>query len=204
MHFPDGSGYTHLQSIEAACQAGVKWVQLRVKDKPIAEVKRLAEEAKAVCHLWGARLIINDYPQIAREVGADGLHLGKEDMPIEQARQLVGNMLIGQTANTFEDVWRHFLGGAAYVGLGPFAFTTTKQKLSPILGLEGYRQIMQRCREEGINIPIIAIGGIELKNIPAIMQTGVWGVAVSSLLTTAKNMNSTTAAIHQILDRQET
>ncbi|AHM61333.1 thiamine-phosphate pyrophosphorylase [Flammeovirgaceae bacterium 311] len=193
-------GHTHLQCIEAACQAGVKWVQLRVKDKPLAEAKRLAEDAKSICLQWGTRLIINDYPQIAEEIGADGLHLGKSDMPIQQARRLVGNMIIGQTANTFEDVWRHTLNGADYIGLGPFAFTTTKQKLSPILGLEGYRGIMRRCREEKINKPIIAIGGITLHDIPAIMETGVHGIAVSSLLTTAGNMQFTVATISALLD----
>ncbi len=191
---------THLQSIEAACQGGVKWIQLRVKNKPLAQVKALAEDAKSICLQWGARLIINDYPQIAEAIGADGLHLGKEDMPLQQARQLVGSMIIGQTANTFEDVWRHALNGADYVGLGPFAYTTTKEKLSPILGLKGYQQILHRCREEGINIPLIAIGGIELKDIAAIMATGVHGIAVSSLICNAENCRLTVTSILQLLE----
>ncbi|MBW3546113.1 MAG: thiamine phosphate synthase, partial [Bacteroidetes bacterium] len=110
----ESSDITHLQSITAACQAGVRWIQLRVKEKPLAEVKALAEEAKNICRQWGARLIINDYPEIAAAIGADGLHLGKEDMPLYQARQLIGNMLTGQTANTFEDVWTHCRQGADY------------------------------------------------------------------------------------------
>lgn len=196
----EGPELTHLKCIEAACHAGVKWVQLRVKDKPLAEVKRLAEDAKSICLQWGARLIINDYPQIAQEIGADGLHLGKEDMSIQQARRLTGSMIIGQTANTFEDIRRHAHNGADYVGLGPFAFTKTKQKLSPILGLEGYRAIMRRCREENLSIPVIAIGGIEINNIPAIMETGVHGIAVSSLIAKAENMKFTVATIQQLIE----
>ena len=191
---------THLQSIDAACQAGVKWIQLRVKDKPLAEVKVLAEEAKSICLQWGARLIINDYPQIAEAVGADGVHLGKEDPSLQQARRMAGGIIIGQTANTFEDVWRHALNGADYVGLGPFAFTPTKQKLSPILGLEGYREIMRRCREENIQVPVIAIGGINLKDIPVIMETGVHGIAVSSLICKAENIRLTVASILKLLE----
>lgn len=195
---------SHLQGIEAACLAGVKWIQLRVKDKPLAEVKALAEDTKSICRQWGARLIINDFPQIAQAIGADGLHLGKEDMPLPQARNMAGEMIIGQTANTFEDVWRHSLNGADYIGLGPFAYTTTKQKLSPILGLEGYRQIMRRCREEGITTPIIAIGGIGLADIAPILQTGVHGLAVSSLICNAENIRLTVASIHQLLENPAT
>ncbi|WP_225000159.1 thiamine phosphate synthase [Cesiribacter sp. SM1] len=200
----ENAQHTHLQGIEAACQAGVKWVQLRVKNKPLAEVKRLAEDAKSICLQWGARLIINDYPQIAQEVGADGFHLGKKDMPIQQAQRFAENMIIGQTANTFEDIRQHWQNGANYVGAGPFAFTTTKQKLSPILGLEGYRQLMQQCRRAGITIPVIAIGGIGLSDIPAIMQTGVHGIAVSSLIAGAENMRFTVASILQLLENSTT
>lgn len=191
---------SHLQSIEAACRGGVKWIQLRVKNKPMAEVKALAAEAKSICRQWGACLIINDYPQIAEAIGADGLHLGKEDIPLHVARNMVGNIVIGQTANTFEDVWQHSLNKVDYVGLGPFAYTTTKQKLSPILGLEGYRQIMRRCSEKGVTTPIIAIGGIELKDIPEILQTGVYGVAASSLICKAENPRLTVASILQLFE----
>jgi thiamine-phosphate pyrophosphorylase len=200
----ENTHYTHLESIEAACRAGVKWVQLRVKDKPLAEVKKLAADAKSICLQWGARLIINDYPQIAQEVGAEGFHLGKEDMPLQQARRFAENMIVGQTANTFEDIRQHWQNGANYVGVGPFAFTSTKKKLSPILGLEGYGQLMQQCREAGISIPVIAIGGIRLDDIPSIMQTGVHGIAVSSLIAGAENTHFTVATILQLLENSTT
>lgn len=179
--------FNHLQVIDRACEAGVGWVQLRVKDKPLSEVEAIAEQARYICDIYHAKLIINDYPKIAVKYKADGVHLGKEDMSVKEARNLVGeDMIIGGTANTFEDVKRLYEDGVDYIGLGPFGFTTTKLKLSPILGLEGYRVIMKQCKENGIHVPVIAIGGIELDNINDIIKTGVDGIAVSSLIAYAK------------------
>lgn len=179
--------FNHLQVIDRACEAGVKWVQLRVKDKPVSEVDSIAEQARHICDIYHAKLIINDYPEIALKYKADGVHLGKEDMPIKEARKLLGNdMIIGGTANTFEDVQKLYEDGVDYVGLGPFGHTTTKLKLSPMLGLEGYKPIIKECKEKNVDVPIIAIGGIELENIKDIIKTGVYGIAVSSLIAYAK------------------
>lgn len=172
-----------MESIERACRAGVRWVQLRIKDVSQEVVAPQALEAKKVCDHYGAKLIINDYPALAKAVGAFGVHLGKEDMPVAEARQLVGDgLVIGATANTMGDIRAHSRNGADYVGLGPFRFTATKKKLSPLLGLEGYRSISQQCRNEGLNVPLIAIGGIELADINELLQAGVYGIAASSLI----------------------
>jgi thiamine-phosphate diphosphorylase len=118
--------------------------------------------------------------RIARELGADGVHLGKNDMPIREARQLLGpDFIIGGTANTFEDAKAHYEASADYIGCGPFRFTTTKKKLAPVLGLEGYRSIIHQIREARIDIPVVAIGGITKADIPAILQTGITGIALS-------------------------
>ena len=127
------------------------------------------------------------YP-ILRKLKADGVHLGKNDMPIAEARKILGrDFLIGGTANTFDDVRAHYEAGADYIGCGPFRFTTTKEKLSPILGLEGYRSIVQQMKAEGIHLPIVAIGGITLDDIPDILQTGVTGIALSGTILRAEN-----------------
>ena len=116
------------------------------------------------------------------------MHLGKHDMPVAEARRLLGNgFIIGGTANTFDDVKMHYEAGADYIGCGPFRFTTTKKNLSPILGLEGYRRIVSQMKEAGINLPIVAIGGITREDIPAILQTGVTGVALSGTILRADN-----------------
>jgi thiamine-phosphate pyrophosphorylase len=128
-------------------------------------------------------LIINDNVTIAKEIGADGVHLGKNDMHPTEAREILGGeAIIGGTANTIEDVVQLSGSGVNYIGLGPYRFTTTKDKLSPILGLEGYMKIMREVQMMSIDIPIIAIGGIVPGDVAALMETGIYGVAVSSAI----------------------
>lgn len=191
---------THLTAIKAALNAGCKWIQLRVKDQSENLILEYALEAQALCDEFGAKLIVNDHPEIALKSGAYGLHLGLQDMPIAEARQIVGNqVIIGGTANTFGHILQRVAEGADYIGLGPYRFTKTKEKLSPILGLGGYREILERVRLTGISIPIIAIGGIEPDDILAIMQTGVHGVAISGAITHAADAAQTTQHIYRQL-----
>ncbi|MRG46576.1 thiamine phosphate synthase [Chitinophaga sp. SYP-B3965] len=185
----------HLENIRAACEAGCKWIQLRVKDvngnagKQTADDAlhnvhlQLAIDAKAICDEFGAKLSINDNPSIAALVNAYGVHVGKLDVPVKEARNIVGDQSwVGGTANTLDDVLAHINDGVDYVGVGPFRFTTTKENLSPILGLEGYQQLMASV---GSKVPVMAIGGILLEDIPALKEAGVYGVAVSGLITNA-------------------
>ena len=148
----------------------------------------MAIEAMEMCRKSGATSIIDDRVELVRELGADGVHLGLKDMPIADARSILGDrFIIGGTANTFDDVKSHWEAGADYIGCGPFRFTTTKKNLSPILGLEGYRNIMSQMKEHGIEIPLVAIGGIEASDIPAIMETGVSGIALSGTVLRDEN-----------------
>ena len=175
--------FTYREGAFMALEAGCKWIQLRMKDVAVETVRQLAEELKKTCEKYHALLIIDDYVEVAREVKADGVHLGKNDMPIEEARKLLGEgFIIGGTANTFEDVKRHYEAGADYLGIGPFRFTTTKKNLSPVLGLEGYRNIKQQMIEAGIILPAVAIGGITVEDIPAILATGIEGIAMSGAI----------------------
>ncbi len=177
---------SHTQNIREACAAGCRWVQLRVKDADEASRERLAGEARKICDQYGAKLSINDHPGIANRIQAYGTHVGKLDMPVREARAIAGPQCwLGGTANTLEDILAHVEAGADYIGLGPFRFTTTKEKLSPVLGLSGYRYLMEQLRQRGISIPVLAIGGILLEDIPALMATGIHGVAVSGLITHA-------------------
>jgi thiamine-phosphate pyrophosphorylase len=167
-----------------ACRGGVDWIQLRVKNKSEDELKAIAEETKNICKQYRSKLIINDNVKLAKLVGADGVHLGKEDMPVAEARAILGqDFIIGGTANTFEDIESLVRAGVDYIGLGPFRFTHTKANLSPILGLDGYIEILKKCAEQGIQIPLIAIGGIQMNDIGALLSTGVYGIAVSSAIT---------------------
>lgn len=185
-HFTDR--YSYYDSARMALEGGCRWIQLRMKDATPEEVRTEAVRVQALCKEYGATFIIDDQVELVKELHADGVHLGKKDMPIAEARQILGkDFIIGGTANTFEDVQMHYQAGADYIGCGPFRFTTTKKNLSPILGLEGYTSIVSQMKATGINLPIVAIGGITYDDIPAIMQTGVTGIALSGTILRADN-----------------
>lgn len=182
---------SHADNILAACEAGCRWIQLRVKNGDATEA---ALQAMDICRAYGATLTINDHPAIAKAVGAHGVHVGLQDMPVAEARAIVGPAaIVGGTANTPGDALAHGAAGADYIGYGPYRFTTTKEKLSPILGLAGYNRLM--AARPGI--PVIAIGGILLEDIPDLLETGVYGIAVSGLITHARDKKS---LVQQILD----
>ena len=172
--------YTYLDSVHIALEGGCRWIQLRIKDTSPEEILPIALEALTLCRKYNATFIIDDHVEIAKQIKADGVHLGKLDMPITEARKILGkDFIIGGTANTFEDVLIHHEAGAAYIGCGPFRYTTTKKNLSPVLGLEGYHRIVSQMKEKGIHLPIVAIGGITKEDIPSLMQTGISGIAIS-------------------------
>ena len=180
--------YSYLDSIRLALEGGCKWIQLRMKDATDDEVRPIALAAQKMCREAGATFIIDDRVDLVRELHADGVHLGKNDMPISDARRLLGpDFIIGGTANTFDDVKLHYESSADYIGCGPFRFTTTKQKLAPVLGLDGYRRIVIEMRAAHIDIPIVAIGGITEDDIPAILATGITGIALSGTVLRADN-----------------
>jgi thiamine-phosphate pyrophosphorylase len=159
-----------------------------MKDATDDEVRSIAVEAQQLCRKFNATFIIDDRVALVRELHADGVHLGKNDMPIAEARRLLGpDYIIGGTANTIYDVKSHYAAGADYIGCGPFRFTTTKQKLSPVLGLEGYKRIVIEMRAAHIDLPIVAIGGITKEDIPAILATGITGIALSGTVLRASN-----------------
>lgn len=174
------SRYGYLDGIRMALDGGCRWVQLRMKDAPAEDFLRVGPEVKRLCQLYDAVFIVDDHVELVREIGADGVHLGKKDMPLDQARSILGkDFIIGGTANTFEDVLMHYRASADYIGCGPFRFTSTKKGLAPILGLDGYKAVVAQMKEYGIKIPIVAIGGITAEDIAGIMDTGVNGIALS-------------------------
>ena len=178
------AGSSHLQAMEKVLQSGGRWIQLRVKDATEADVLAVAMEASLLCKTFQAKLIVNDFPRVALRCNAYGVHLGLDDMPVKEARAILGTgKCIGGTANTFEDIVKRAEEKVDYIGLGPYRFTATKKNLSPVLGLDGYIGIMQQMKAAKINIPVIAIGGIALPDIDLIKSTGIYGVALSGLLT---------------------
>ncbi|MCD0468422.1 thiamine phosphate synthase [Flavobacterium sp. JAS] len=173
-----------LYNIHQALDAGCDWVQMRFKNQTAKDTFALAEAVKFLCEEYLANFIVNDNLYLAQQIAADGVHLGLTDMNIAEARAILGNTkIIGGTANTFEDIENHFKNGCDYIGLGPFQFTKTKEKLSPILGLSGYFEIFEKMRQNNLKIPVYAIGGITLEDINQLMETGIHGIAVSAMIT---------------------
>lgn len=180
--------YSYFESARMALEGGCKWIQLRMKEAPLEEVEAVALQLEPICKEHEAMLIIDDHVELVKKLEVDGVHLGKNDMPISQARQILGEaFIIGGTANTFEDVVQHYRAGADYLGIGPFRFTTTKKNLSPVLGLEGYATILSQMKEAHIELPVVAIGGIAYEDIPDILRTGVNGIALSGTILRAEN-----------------
>ena len=176
----------YVEGARMALEGGCKWIQLRMKDASDDEVRQAAAEIQPMCKEHEAVFLLDDRVELVKELHADGVHLGKNDMPIDEARRILGEeYIIGGTANTFDDIQRIASQGADYIGCGPFRFTTTKKNLAPVLGIEGYRDIIAKMRNAGINIPMVAIGGITPDDIDEILATGVQGIAVSGTVLNA-------------------
>lgn len=197
-HKNERHGY--LDGAEAALRGGCRWIQLRMKDEPDESIIAAGRRLAPLCRAAGATFIIDDHVALVDAVGADGVHLGKNDMPVAEARRILGSdRIIGATANTFDDIAAAVASGADYIGLGPFRFTETKKRLSPILGLEGFRDIMAHCRRAGYSIPVVAIGGITPEDIEAIMATGVTGIALSGTILRADDPAAATSRIINLI-----
>lgn len=193
--------YSYIDSARIALEGGCRWIQLRMKDADESLMEETALIVQKMCKDYGATFIIDDNVHLVKKIKADGVHLGKNDMPIIEAREILGDdFIIGGTVNTFNDIlsqkpkangqWSTALTQKPkvnYFGCGPFRFTSTKKNLAPILGLEGYENIISNMKRNNINIPLVAIGGITKDDISDILKTGVDGIALSGSVLRAEN-----------------
>ncbi|MDE6303308.1 MAG: thiamine phosphate synthase [Paramuribaculum sp.] len=184
-----------------ALDGGCRWVQLRAKHFSPEMIIAAGTEMSRMCHEVGAVMIIDDHTNLVTATGADGVHLGRNDMSVTEARDILGpKYIIGATANTAAHIEEAYQAGADYIGLGPFRFTTTKSNLSPVLGEEGYRAITRHCHDRDIHIPIVAIGGITPDDIAGIIAAGADGIAVSGTIISSENPVVTTRRLKQLID----
>lgn len=181
--------YSYIDSARMALEGGCRWIQLRMKDTDTSLVEDTAIVIQKMCKDYGATFIVDDHVLLAKKINADGVHLGKNDMPIAEARKALGNsFIIGGTVNSFEDILNTLQSATPdYFGCGPFRFTATKKNLAPILGCEGYQTIVEKMKNMNINIPLIGIGGIEKSDIPMLLESGLTGIALSSSILKACN-----------------
>ena len=193
--------YTIAEEVQMVLEGGCKWIQLRLKDATDEEFRQTALEIIPLCKENEAFLVFDDRVELAMEMSVHGVHLGKNDMNPLVARETMGaEAIIGCTANTAADI-KAFRGwDVDYVGLGPFRHTTTKAKLSPLLGLEGYAAIVKEVRRADILLPIVAIGGITIDDIAPLMATGVNGVAMSGAIINADDPVDYTRRVLQRLN----
>ena len=175
--------YSIAEEVQMAIEGGCRWIQLRMKDASDEEVRNVALEIIPMCQETDTFLIIDDRVELVNELRVSGVHLGKEDMDPMQAREILGpHAIIGVTANTAADIIKFKGKDVDYVGLGPFRFTTTKKNLAPETGLEGYTEIVKDVRAAGVELPIVAIGGITEDDVKPLMATGVNGIAMSGAI----------------------
>ncbi len=189
----------HLENIQKACASGAELVQLRLKNVSEKKLLKLATAAREITSHFQTRLIINDHYKIAKAVKADGVHLGKTDScPTIARKYLYTWQIIGGTANTLQDCETLIGKEVDYISLGPFRSTTTKDNLSPVLGLNGYTAITEALKTE---TPIIGVGGITTKDVTDILETGISGIGVSGEITLDFN---TIRTFNQLLNASST
>ena len=178
---------SYTDQVRSLCEAGADWIQLRIKSISDTELEPSASICLALCRETGCRLILNDRLDLALKIGADGVHLGKQDTPWKEARQRVGSeFIIGGTVNSPSDA-RDAVASEAldYAGVGPFKWTATKKNLASVLTEDDWREILEILGE----LPVYAIGGIEAANLKAlcrlglsVRRSGLSGAAVCSVL----------------------
>lgn len=189
----------HLENIQKACNSGAELVQLRLKGSFEKKFLKFATEAREITAHFQTRLIVNDNYKVAREVKADGVHLGKTDScPTVARKHLYTWQIIGGTANTLQDCEALIEKEVDYISLGPFRFTETKDNLPPVLGLNGYAAIIDVLNTE---TPILGVGGITTDDVTAILETGIAGLAVSGAITRDFN---TIRTFNQLLNASST
>ncbi|RME64452.1 MAG: thiamine phosphate synthase [Nitrospirae bacterium] len=164
-----------MDSVKRVLDGGIRWVQLREKSLTRREVFYLGEKLRKLTWQYNAILIINDYPDIAIATDADGVHLGQDDLPIEEARKVLGNRIIGISTHTIEEALDAQARGADYIGFGPVYGTTTKPDALTPRGLQALKTV-----SEAVSIPVVAIGGIKLENLKEVLDAGASAVAVAS------------------------
>lgn len=182
------------EQIKGVIAGGCRWVQIRMKDASDEEIGKVVDEVKPLCIETETFLILDDRVELAKTLDVGGVHLGKHDMLPSKARMLLGPAaVIGVTANTIEDIKAVRSLDIDYIGMGPYAYTQTKKNLSPVLGIEGIRNLCTDMERLEINISHVAVGGIRLEDAAPLIEAGANGIAVSGSIAFAEDIAEATA-----------
>jgi len=191
LHFitHDINQHSHVQQAQIACEAGAKWIQYRCLSKADDELLADINAIAAICDDWGATLIVTNHIHLKGKADIQGFHIEDMDADFIALRKQIGEeYTLGGSSNTVENLIRLAHEGADYAGFGPFKITTTKPNNSPLLGIEGYAKAVSQLQQTDIMLPILAVGGVSLADIPRLMATGIYGIAASSAINQAEDM----------------
>ena len=190
---PDRS---HIKQVMIACEAGANWIQYRCLTKPDDELIDEINEIAEICDEWGATLILTNHYHLLERVDAQGVHIEDFDADFKAIRLIIGDeKTLGTSATNIVRLKNVQASGVVdYCGYGPFAHTDTKPNNEPLLGFEGYRELQQQPE---IDIPVIAVGGIQITDVDKLIETGVYGVAVSAAVNLAVNPAAAVKEIYQ-------
>ncbi len=183
------------EAVEAACRGGVTLVQLREKHVTLDEYKAIAMRVKEVCDSFNVPLIINDEPDVAVAVGAAGVHVGQEDLEARKVREIVGpDAIVGVSAGSVEEARAAQAAGADYLGVGAITFTATKPE-SNVLTIDELREIV-----ESVDIPVVAIGGVNATTIPSIKGIGLAGYSLVSAIIAAPDIEASARELRAVIE----
>lgn len=181
--------HSHIEQAQIACSAGAKWIQYRCLTKTDEQLLEDIHAIAEICDDWGATLIVTDHVHLNGKADIQGFHIEDMDADFSQLREQLGEAVtIGGSANTIENLVRIAGEGADYAGFGPFYTTITKPNDYPLLGVEGYQKAMSILKEQDVNLPILAVGGVTKNDIDPLMAAGIFGIAVSAAVNQAEDM----------------
>jgi thiamine-phosphate pyrophosphorylase len=193
------SRFSHEDLARLGIAGGADTIQLREKGGSTRRMIEVAKRMATVCRQAGVPLIVNDRIDVAIAAEADGVHLGQSDFPIPLARELLGqDKLIGGSAASLEEARICLAEGADYVGFGPVYVTGSKADAGPVSGPTVLKQVV-----ETIPLPMIAIGGITVENVPEVMKAGAYGIAVISAICCQIDPEGATRALREALERSK-
>jgi thiamine-phosphate pyrophosphorylase len=188
----------HLEVARAALEGGARFLQFREKEMTTRELVETAAELRRLTREYGATLVVNDRVDVAPAAEADGVHVGESDLPVAEARRLLGpGAMIGASAATVESARAAEAAGADYLGVGPVFPTGSKPDAGEAIGLTCLAEI-----KAAVSIPVLGIGGIDAGNVAEVMRAGADGVAVIAAVSEAEDMVAATAELLKAVERR--
>lgn len=202
LHFitHDLPAHTHVEQARIVCEAGGKWIQYRCLTKDDDALLNDINQIAGICDDWGATLIVTDHIHLQGKADIQGFHIEDMNADFLQIRAQVGAACtLGGSSNTLDGLLRLANEGVDYAGFGPFSHTDTKPNSYPHLGVQGYEQAMQELKAQQVALPVLAVGGVTINDVHALMQTGIFGIAVSAAINQAEDMEAAYLEFYQKL-----